>query len=89
MKTIVRVLALLPLTLPILMTGQTTRTNGVPNITEIGGQKVVTLTRKAVSASKPEFTSITVLPGRGMEVLQVTANFPGKGNMTCYAHQPG
>ena len=35
-------------------------------VTEIGGQKVVTLTRAAVSTTKPEFTSITVLPGRGM-----------------------
>ena len=52
-----------------------------PNATEIGGQKVVTLTRTAVSTTKPEFTSVTVLPGRGMEVLQITANFPGKGNV--------
>src|ERR1700722_17279026 len=50
-------------------------------VTEIGGQKIVTLTRKAVSTSKAEFTSVTVLPGRGMEVLQITANFPGKGNI--------
>jgi galactose mutarotase-like enzyme len=50
-------------------------------VTEIGGQKIVTLTRKAVSTTKPEFTSVTVLPGRGMELLYVTANFPGKGNV--------
>ena len=50
-------------------------------VTEIGGQKIVTLTRTAVSTTKPEFTSVTVLPGRGMEVLQITANFPGKGNV--------
>ena len=50
-------------------------------VTEIGGQKIVTLTRTATSTTRPEFTSVTVLPGRGMEVLQITANFPGKGNM--------
>jgi aldose 1-epimerase len=55
------------------------------NVTEIGGQKIVTLTRAATSKTKPEFTSITVLPGRGMEVLQITANFPGKGNVDVLA----
>jgi len=51
------------------------------NITEIGGQKVITLTRTAVSKTKPEFTSITLAPGRAMEIIQITANFPGKGNV--------
>jgi len=50
-------------------------------VTEIGGQKIVTLTRKAVSTTKPEFTSVVIAPGRGMEVLQITAHFPGKGNV--------
>ncbi len=54
-------------------------------LTEIGGEKIVTITRKAVSTTKPEFTSVTVLPGRGMEVLQITANFPGKGNVNVLA----
>ena len=54
-------------------------------VTEIGGEKIVTLTRKAISTTKPEFTSITVLPGRGMELLQVTANFPGKGEVNVLA----
>ena len=74
-------LALLPFTMPVLMAGQNASTNGVPSMTEIGGQKVVTLSRKAVSQTKAEFTSVTVLPGRGMEILQITANFPGKGNV--------
>jgi galactose mutarotase-like enzyme len=47
----------------------------------IGGEKIVTISRKAVSATKPEFTSVTVLPGRGMELLYITANFPGKGEV--------
>jgi galactose mutarotase-like enzyme len=77
MKLAVRALALLSFALPVSMVvaGQ------AQDVTEIGGQKVVTLTRKAVSTTKPEFTSVTVLPGRGMEVLQITANFPGKGNV--------
>ncbi len=53
--------------------------------TEIGGQKIVTITRKATSTTKPEFTSITVMPGRGMELLQITANFPGRGNVDVLA----
>jgi aldose 1-epimerase len=53
--------------------------------TEIGGQKIVTLTRKAVSTTHPEFTSITLAPGRGMELLQITANFPGKGEVNVLA----
>lgn len=52
---------------------------------EIGGQKIVTLSRTAASKTKPEFTSITVMPGRGMELLQITANFPGRGNVDVLA----
>lgn len=53
--------------------------------TEIGGQHVVTLTRSAVSKTAPEFTSVVIAPGRGMELIQVTANFPGKGNVNVLA----
>ncbi|HEY1766923.1 MAG TPA: aldose 1-epimerase [Terracidiphilus sp.] len=56
-----------------------------PGITSIGGEKIVTLTRKAVSTTKPEFTGVTLLPGRGMEILYITANFPGKGNVNVLA----
>jgi aldose 1-epimerase len=59
------------------------------NAIEIGGEKLVTLTRTAVSTTKPEFTSVTVMPGRGMEVLSIKANFPGKGNVdVLYTHDP-
>jgi len=85
MKRFVHVLALLPFTLPVGMAGQIASTNGVPTMTEIGGQKIVTLSRTATSTTKPEFTSVTVLPGRGMEILQITANFPGKGNVNLLA----
>jgi len=49
---------------------------------EIGGAPVVKLTRNATSnGTKPEFLSLTVLPGRGMEVFQITADVPGKGEI--------
>src|SRR5665213_1764910 len=54
-------------------------------VTEIGGEKVVTITRAATSTTKPEFTSVTIMPGRGMELQQVTANFPGKGKVDVLA----
>ena len=84
MNPFLRKLAVLPLTIPVLA-GTLTAMSQAQAVTEIGGQKIVTLTRKAASTAKPEFTSITVLPGRGMEVLQITANFPGKGNIDVLA----
>jgi galactose mutarotase-like enzyme len=73
--------ALLPVLLaaPSLAAGQTQCTAPAQPVTEIGGEKIVTLTRTAISTTRPEFTSITILPGRGMQVLQITANLPGKG----------
>jgi galactose mutarotase-like enzyme len=81
MKLLFRLFTLLPLVLPVLMVV----VGHAQAVTEIGGEKIVTLTRKAVSATKPEFTSVTVFPGRGMEVFQITANFPGKGNIDVLA----
>jgi galactose mutarotase-like enzyme len=79
------VVALLPLALPALLAAPLALIGHSQEETEIGGQKVVTIHRAAVSTTKPEFTSVTVLPGRGMTVLQVTANFPGKGNIDVFA----
>jgi galactose mutarotase-like enzyme len=81
MKLLVRTLAILPLVLPFLMVV----IGRAQAVTEIGGQKIVTLTRAAIGTTKPEFTSITLAPGRGMEILQITANFPGKGNVDVLA----
>ncbi|HZP05402.1 MAG TPA: aldose 1-epimerase [Terracidiphilus sp.] len=53
--------------------------------TEIGGQKIVILHRAAVSTTRPEFTGVTVMPGRGMEILYITANFPGRGEVNVLA----
>jgi galactose mutarotase-like enzyme len=53
-----------------------------PAPVQIGGENVLTLSRKATAAgSKPEFLSVTLLPGRGMNMLQVTAAIPGLGEI--------
>jgi aldose 1-epimerase len=53
---------------------------------QIGGQPVVKLTRTATSnGQQPEFLSVTVLPGRGMNVFQITADVPGKGEIPILA----
>ncbi|HZZ41007.1 MAG TPA: aldose 1-epimerase [Acidobacteriaceae bacterium] len=53
-----------------------------PSAPEIGGQPVVKLTRAATAnGQQPEFRSVTVLPGRGMNVFQITAELPGKGEI--------
>jgi aldose 1-epimerase len=53
-----------------------------PAVVQIGGADVLTLTRKATNnGSKPEFLSVTLLPGRGMNMLQVSAAVPGKGEI--------
>jgi galactose mutarotase-like enzyme len=85
MKIIDRMLALLPLAMPVLLAGSLVLIGHAQVVTEIGGQGIVTLTRTATGAAKPEFTSVTLAPGRGMEVLQITANFPGKGNVDVLA----
>jgi len=49
---------------------------------KIGGQPVVQLRRRGSErAARPEFTSITILPGRGMNLFQITAYLPGKGEV--------
>jgi aldose 1-epimerase len=51
-----------------------------PGAPVVGGLPIVKLERRAThSGKKPEFLSVTLLPGRGMNVLQVTAWIPGKG----------
>jgi aldose 1-epimerase len=46
----------------------------------IGGVPPLLLERKPTShGAKREFTSITLLPGRGLNTFQITANLPGKG----------
>jgi aldose 1-epimerase len=59
--------------------------SGTPDL-QIGGQPVVHLQRKPThSAAEPEFLSATVLPGRGMNLFQITAKIPGKGEVPIFA----
>lgn len=59
-----------------------------PAIT-IGGEPVVTLTRpQPTGQSKPQFTQAIVLPGRGMNLLQVKAFIPGKGEVDLLSAPP-
>jgi aldose 1-epimerase len=52
-------------------------TAGIP---QVGGRDVVTLARKpARNQNRLQFLSLTLFPGRGMNVFQITANLPGKG----------
>lgn len=71
--------------LPVLVGGSVVVNLNAQSDTEIGGQKIVTISRAVSSTTRPEFTSLTVMPGRGMEVLQITANFPGRGNVNMLA----
>jgi aldose 1-epimerase len=54
-----------------------------------GGQDVVQLQRSQIAGGNgPEFLSATLLPGRGMNVLQLTAYLPQKGEVNLLASPP-
>jgi aldose 1-epimerase len=56
-----------------------------PAIT-IGGEPVVTLTRpRTANSDKPQFLGATLLPGEGMNLLQVKAFIPGKGEVDLFS----
>ncbi len=60
---------------------KTSPKNSQPPVS-IGGEPVVILQRPAVSDhSQPQFLGATILPGRGMAVLQIKAYLPGKGEI--------
>ena len=51
-----------------------------------GGREAIMLRRtRSMQDSAPEFLSATLLPGRGMNVLQITAFVPGKGEVSLLA----
>jgi aldose 1-epimerase len=55
-------------------------------VTQLGGENIVKLQRTATSnGARPEFLTATVLPGRGMNLFQITANIPGKGEVKVFA----
>lgn len=52
-----------------------------------GGMEPIVLQRTQTTGSTtPELTSVTVLPGLGMDVLQLTATIPGRGNVALLAN---
>lgn len=54
-----------------------------------GGQDAIELTRsRLMGNSIPEFLSVTVLPGRGMNILQIGAYIPGMGEVNLLASPP-
>ena len=56
-----------------------------PSSVSIGGEPVVILKRpQSVNQAKPQFLTATVIPGRGMAVLQITAYVPGKGEVDVF-----
>ena len=85
MKLPVCTRVLFSLALPALVGSFAAMNSQAQSVTEIGGQRIVTLKRAATSKSRPEFTSVTLAPGRGMELIQITANFPGKGEVNVLA----
>jgi aldose 1-epimerase len=60
--------------------------NAEPNLgTGPGGQDAITLRRSPNAVSgEPELLSATLLPGRGMNLLQITASVPGKGEVPIF-----
>jgi aldose 1-epimerase len=54
-----------------------------------GGQDVVQLQRSQIAGGNgPEFLTATLLPGRGMNLLQITAYLPQKGEVNLLASPP-
>ena len=55
---------------------------GTAVVPQVGGRDVVTLVRQpGRNRNQLEFLSLTLFPGRGMNVFQITANIPGKGEV--------
>ena len=58
------------------------------NLPDVGGQKAIQLRRlQSGVGATPEFLSVTLLPGRGMNVFQITAYLPGRGEVPLLASQ--
>jgi aldose 1-epimerase len=54
--------------------------SATPNIERIGSLEALTLHRVRTGAGKtPQFLSVTLLPNRGMDMFQITADIPGRG----------
>ncbi|MGD0631404.1 MAG: aldose 1-epimerase [Terracidiphilus sp.] len=85
MKQLIQALCSLSAALPFMVAALLIPAARAQEIMELNGEKIVTISRVPSDPTRPELTSVTVAPGRGMEVLQITANFPGKGNVDVLA----
>ena len=57
-----------------------------PNIQRVGSLQVLTLHRsRTTDAKRPQFLSITLLPNRGMDIFQISADIPGRGETNLIA----
>lgn len=67
---------------PVRVAAQASKSAKSSQSVSIGGEPVVTITRpRSSDKSKPQFLSLTQLPGRGMAWLQLRAYLPGKGEI--------
>ena len=55
---------------------------------KIGGSDVIKLQRKATGDVTSRKSTATILPGRGMNLFQITANIPGKGEIPLFFDLP-
>lgn len=63
--------------------------NGSAQSTSFGGQEPIHLQRTPDGIEgEPEFLSATLLPGRGLNIFQITANIPGHGEVALLASPP-
>jgi aldose 1-epimerase len=64
------------------MVAQSGATRQAAAVPQVGGMDVLKLSRKAAAdGNRLEFVSATLLPGRGMNLFQLTANLPGRGEV--------
>lgn len=60
-----------------------------PQSISVGGEPIIILQRpNSGDKSKPQFLEATILPGRGMAVLQIKAYLPGKGEINLLNSPP-
>jgi len=60
----------------------------LPAASKPGGQEAIVLSRFRTGMDMPEFLSATLLPGRGMNVLQIEAYIPRMGEVNLLASPP-
>jgi aldose 1-epimerase len=70
----------------IAQTGSATKATATQSAITIGGQPIDRLVRpRKQTSTKPQFLEADFLPGRGMNLLQIKAYLPGKGEVLLLA----